>query len=186
MALFWLSDEAWAAIEPHYRGPSGARRVDDCPATEADHLNVLACRFFWHGIVTCEPCRLLRTSCYDTTSLERTQSWRFAPLLLPRLLEYSPGWSKRTQRRCDAVNEKAAHWFRSQHSLPHSSRLCADRTRKPSPGKALLLKYSKYMLAPEDVGVVRLERTPLVARAFARSWPVAPLRKHFLFHASKV
>jgi len=30
MALFWLSDEAWAAIEPHLpRNQPGARRVDD-------------------------------------------------------------------------------------------------------------------------------------------------------------
>ncbi len=30
MALFWLSDEAWAAIEPHLpKNQSGARRVDD-------------------------------------------------------------------------------------------------------------------------------------------------------------
>jgi hypothetical protein len=29
-ALFWLSDEAWAAIEPHLpRNQPGARRVDD-------------------------------------------------------------------------------------------------------------------------------------------------------------
>jgi len=30
MALFWLSDEAWTAIEPHLpRNQPGARRVDD-------------------------------------------------------------------------------------------------------------------------------------------------------------
>lgn len=30
MALFWLSDEAWAAVEPHLpRNQPGARRVDD-------------------------------------------------------------------------------------------------------------------------------------------------------------
>jgi len=30
MALFWLSDEAWGAIEPHLpRNQPGARRVDD-------------------------------------------------------------------------------------------------------------------------------------------------------------
>lgn len=30
MALFWLSDEAWLAIEPHLpRNQPGARRVDD-------------------------------------------------------------------------------------------------------------------------------------------------------------
>lgn len=30
MALFWLSDEAWAAIEPHLpKNQPGARRVDD-------------------------------------------------------------------------------------------------------------------------------------------------------------
>ena len=30
MALFWLSDEAWSAIEPHLpRNQPGARRVDD-------------------------------------------------------------------------------------------------------------------------------------------------------------
>ena len=30
MALFWLSDEAWVAIEPHLpRNQPGARRVDD-------------------------------------------------------------------------------------------------------------------------------------------------------------
>lgn len=30
MALFWLSDETWAAIEPHLpQNQSGARRVDD-------------------------------------------------------------------------------------------------------------------------------------------------------------
>jgi transposase len=30
MALFWFSDEAWAAIEPHLpRNQPGARRVDD-------------------------------------------------------------------------------------------------------------------------------------------------------------
>jgi transposase len=30
MALFWLSDEAWAAIEPHLpKNQAGARRVDD-------------------------------------------------------------------------------------------------------------------------------------------------------------
>ena len=30
MALFWLSDEAWAAMEPHLpRNQPGARRVDD-------------------------------------------------------------------------------------------------------------------------------------------------------------
>jgi transposase len=30
MALFWLSDEAWATIEPHLpRNQPGARRVDD-------------------------------------------------------------------------------------------------------------------------------------------------------------
>ena len=30
MALLWLSDEAWAAIEPHLpRNQPGARRVDD-------------------------------------------------------------------------------------------------------------------------------------------------------------
>ena len=30
MALFWLSDEAWAAIEPHLpSNQAGARRVDD-------------------------------------------------------------------------------------------------------------------------------------------------------------
>jgi len=30
MALFWLSDEAWAAIEPHLpKNQLGARRVDD-------------------------------------------------------------------------------------------------------------------------------------------------------------
>jgi transposase len=30
MALFWLSDEAWAAIEPHLpRNQPGARMVDD-------------------------------------------------------------------------------------------------------------------------------------------------------------
>ena len=30
MALFWLSDEAWAAIEPHLpRNQPGARRVHD-------------------------------------------------------------------------------------------------------------------------------------------------------------
>lgn len=30
MALFWLSDESWAAIEPHLpRNQPGARRVDD-------------------------------------------------------------------------------------------------------------------------------------------------------------
>ena len=30
MALFWLSDEAWAVIEPHLpRNQPGARRVDD-------------------------------------------------------------------------------------------------------------------------------------------------------------
>ena len=30
MALFWLSDQAWAAIEPHPpRNQPGGRRVDD-------------------------------------------------------------------------------------------------------------------------------------------------------------
>ena len=30
MALFWLSDEAWVAVEPHLpRNQPGARRVDD-------------------------------------------------------------------------------------------------------------------------------------------------------------
>ena len=30
MALFWLSDEAWAAIEPYLpKSQPGARRVDD-------------------------------------------------------------------------------------------------------------------------------------------------------------
>ncbi len=30
MALFWLSDEAWAAIEPHLpKNQPDARRVDD-------------------------------------------------------------------------------------------------------------------------------------------------------------
>ena len=30
MALFWLSDEAWAGIEPHLpKNQPGARRVDD-------------------------------------------------------------------------------------------------------------------------------------------------------------
>ena len=30
MALFWLSDEAWAAVEPHLpKNQPGARRVDD-------------------------------------------------------------------------------------------------------------------------------------------------------------
>ena len=30
MALFWLSHEAWVAIEPHLpKNPSGARRVDN-------------------------------------------------------------------------------------------------------------------------------------------------------------
>jgi len=30
MALFWLPDEAWAAIEPHLpKNQPGARRVDD-------------------------------------------------------------------------------------------------------------------------------------------------------------
>jgi transposase len=30
MALFWLSDEAWSAIKPHWpKNQPGARRVDD-------------------------------------------------------------------------------------------------------------------------------------------------------------
>jgi len=30
MALFWLSDAAWSAIEPHLpKNQAGARRVDD-------------------------------------------------------------------------------------------------------------------------------------------------------------
>ncbi|HEX8388637.1 MAG TPA: transposase, partial [Sphingomonas sp.] len=30
MALFWVSDEAWAAVEPHLpKNQPGARRVDD-------------------------------------------------------------------------------------------------------------------------------------------------------------
>lgn len=43
MALFWLSDEAWAAIEPHLpKNQPGARRVDDevawetCPSLFSD------------------------------------------------------------------------------------------------------------------------------------------------------
>ena len=73
MALFWLSDEAWAAIEPHLpKNQPGARRVDDrgvisgivhvlkvcclwcdCPAeygpstTIYNRFNRWSCRGFW-------------------------------------------------------------------------------------------------------------------------------------------
>ena len=41
MALFWLSDEAWMAIEPHLpKNQPGARRVDD-PAGDLGHCHVL-------------------------------------------------------------------------------------------------------------------------------------------------
>jgi transposase len=77
MALFWLSDEAWAAIEPHLpKNQPGARRVDDrrvisgilhmlktggrwcdCPAdygpstTVYNRFNRWSARGFWLGLL---------------------------------------------------------------------------------------------------------------------------------------
>lgn len=47
MALFWLSDEAWAAIEPHLRkNQPGARRVDDRRAISGIvHVPKVGCRW---------------------------------------------------------------------------------------------------------------------------------------------
>lgn len=46
-ALFWLSDEAWAAIEPHLpRNQPGARRVDDRRAISGIlHVLKTGCRW---------------------------------------------------------------------------------------------------------------------------------------------
>ncbi len=47
MALFWLSDETWAAIEPHLpRNQPGARRVDDRRVI-SDILHVLKVGCRW-------------------------------------------------------------------------------------------------------------------------------------------
>lgn len=142
--------------------------------------------FDYASLVGLLPCRIavlqpkLRMSGIDN------QFWRFAPLSVPRLLKYSPGWSKRTQRLCELVNPKATHCSIFQHSFPHASRFGDARTRKPLPEKALPLKYSMCTGAPEELGVPRSEITPLMARAFIRSWPVSPFRKHFRFQASYV
>ena len=47
MALFWLSDEAWAAIDPHLpKNEPGARRVDD-PRVISGILHVLKVGCHW-------------------------------------------------------------------------------------------------------------------------------------------
>lgn len=45
--LFWLSDEAWAAIEPHLpQNPPGARRVDDRRVISGIvHILKIGCRW---------------------------------------------------------------------------------------------------------------------------------------------
>ncbi len=48
MALFWLSDEAWAAIEPHLpKNQPGARRVDDRRVISGIvHVLKVGCRWY--------------------------------------------------------------------------------------------------------------------------------------------
>src|SRR5260370_38247642 len=48
MALFWLSDEAWAAIEPRLpRNQPGARRVDDRRVISGIlHVLKVGCRWY--------------------------------------------------------------------------------------------------------------------------------------------
>ena len=95
MALFWLSDEAWAAIEPHLpRNQPGARRVDDrrvisgilhvlksggrwcdCPAdygpstTVYNRFNRWSARGFWLGLLDAlvEAGAVTRSTAIDST-----------------------------------------------------------------------------------------------------------------------
>ncbi len=48
MALFWLSDEAWAAVKPHLtKNQSGAERVDDRRVVYGTlHVLKVGCRWF--------------------------------------------------------------------------------------------------------------------------------------------
>ncbi len=48
MALFWLSDEAWAAVEPHLpKNQSGAERVDARRVVSGTlHVLKVGCRWF--------------------------------------------------------------------------------------------------------------------------------------------
>ena len=46
MALFWLTDEAWAAIEPQPRNQPGARRVDNRRVISGIlHVLTIGCRW---------------------------------------------------------------------------------------------------------------------------------------------
>ena len=58
--LFWLSDEAWAAIEPHLpRGKPGKPRVDDRRVISGIlHVLKVGCR--WRDVRARRPCRLSR------------------------------------------------------------------------------------------------------------------------------
>ena len=95
MALFWLSDEAWAAIEPHLpKNQPGARRVDDrrvisgilhmlktggrwcdCPAdygpstTVYNRFNRWSARGFWLGLLDAlvEAGAVTRSTAIDST-----------------------------------------------------------------------------------------------------------------------
>ena len=67
MALFWLSDEAWAAIEPHLpRNQPGARRVDDRRVISGI-LHVLK--------VGCRWCDCLTDYGPSTTAYSRFNRW---------------------------------------------------------------------------------------------------------------
>ena len=95
MALFWLSDAAWAAIEPHLpKNQPGARRVDDrrvisgilhmlktggrwcdCPAdygpstTVYNRFNRWSARGFWLGLLDAlvEAGAVTRSTAIDST-----------------------------------------------------------------------------------------------------------------------
>ena len=102
MALFWLSDEAWAAIEPHLpRNQPGARRVDDrrvisgifhvlksggrwcdCPADYGPHTTVYnrfnrwSARGFWLKLLDAlvDAGAVTRSTAIDSTYIKAQRS----------------------------------------------------------------------------------------------------------------
>ena len=194
MALFWLSDEAWAAIEPHLpKNQPGARRVDDrrvisgilhvlkagcrwcdCPTdygsttTVYNRFNRWSRRGFWLKLLDAlvDAGAATKSTAIDSTYVKAQRA----------------AFGAKRERSAEAIGRSRGGWTTKVHALtdvvgrPYALMLTAGNVSDVKAAPALLERAGRmrYLLADKGYNADRLRRSIRDVSAL----PVIPGRRN--------
>jgi len=193
MALFWLSDEAWAAIEPHLpMNQPGARRVDDRRVISGIlHVLKVGCRWcdcpaewsFDDGLQPVQP--LVAAGLLAQAARRAGGCWRGDEERRDRQHLHQGaacGVRRKRGRSTQAIGRSRGGWTTKVHALtdvigrPYALMLTAGNVSDMKAAPALLERAGRmrYLLADKGYDADRLRRSLREAGAV----PVIPGRRN--------